>query len=164
MQIKGWVTYAQGWPTLPSLWKLILRASGLLLAAHSQCALKCLLSEITLLNQIMHASIGTSPARIFIDVFKSISAGSLFITDFRRKLSTGIKADTHIQLQTIALPLPLSLPQIWNKQYARWERRCDKGRASPGSSCRQRNSWMLRSGVRMLWWRETLESKGITIK
>lgn len=105
MQIKGWVTYAQGWPTLPSLW-LILRASGLLLAAHSQCALKCLLSEITLLNQIMHASIGTSPARIVIDVFKSISAGSLFITDFRRK------REAHIQLQTIALPLPLRLPQI----------------------------------------------------
>lgn len=160
MQIKGWVTYAQGWPTLPSLWKLILRASGLLLAAHPQCALKCLLSEITLLNQIMHASIGTSPSASS----SSISAGSLFITDFRRKLSTAIKADTHIQLQTIALPLPLCLPQIWNKQYARWERRCDKGRASPGSSCRQRNSWMLRSGVRMLWWRETLESKGLIIK
>ncbi len=39
----GWVTYALGWLTLPDLWKLILRAAGLLLALRSQHALKCLL-------------------------------------------------------------------------------------------------------------------------
>lgn len=98
----------------------------------------------------MHASTGTSP-EVSLLAFAKASTWVFFSkpTPRLKKPSAGMKTDSHILLHTTALPLPHCVSHRSETNNMPDEREDAPGRASRGPSRRQRDSWMLRPGVRM---------------
>lgn len=162
MQIKGMATYARGRPALPQS----VRAYSQSFWAAPGSSLGACTQMFAFWNynlQPNHACMQALEHLLKYLYWRLQRHQHGFSFQNRlKKPSAGMKTDSHILLHTTALPLSHCVSHRSETNNMPDEREDAPGRASRGPSRRQRDSWMLRPGVRMQWRVETLEGEGKT--